>query len=61
MTDKKYKWDHPLAWLLETAENWDHNQLKAEFQMVVSTLDFDTLQDMYESDMDKDGYFNPIE
>lgn len=52
-----YKWKSPLAWLTEKAGTWDFLQLYHEFCAVVQTLDGDEIQELYESEMDTDGYF----
>jgi len=53
----KYKWDNPLEWLTEKANSWEKSELYCEFMELARRMDFDTLQDIYQSDMSKDGYF----
>jgi hypothetical protein len=57
----KYKWENPYDWLESKLLEWDLAQTRAELLSLARRLDFDTLQDLYQSDMDKDGYFEPIE
>lgn len=60
-TEKKYRWDYPQEWLLEKAEQHARNNNSAELlsiiQTLVSSLDADTIQDNFQSEMDADGYF----
>ena len=58
---KKYKWDSPLEWLIDKVKEMDENELRQEIIFIASGyLDYDTIQDIYQSDMDKDGYFDKI-
>ena len=72
----RYKWASPQEWLTETREKMVHEaSAKATFsalQEVIATLlddlntlvsdfDGDTIQDAYQSEMDKDGYFNDLD
>ena len=58
---KKYKWNSAHEWLLDAMEKWDINQLKCEFREIMMKMDSDEIQDIYQSDMDADGYFDEIE
>jgi hypothetical protein len=58
MTDN-YKWSNPQEWLLEYASKLDANKLFQEFTVLVQQMDSDQIQDLYQSDMDADGYFKP--
>ena len=58
MAEAKYKWDTPLEWLIQKAGSWNATQLFNEFCAMAQTLDLDTIQDLYQSDMDADGYFD---
>ncbi len=57
---KKYKWNNPYEWIIEKVSEWDENQLRHEIVEILSHIDIDTIQDIYQSDMEKDGYFNKI-
>jgi len=52
-----YKWANPYEWLEYKSNMWGKNILRAELLELAQHTDFDTLQDMYQSEMDKDGYF----
>lgn len=56
-----YQWKTPLDWLKEAIQDYTREQLQEAFMLVVSELDFETLQWCFEAEMDKDGYFDPIE
>ena len=60
MTDKKYKYNSPQEWLIEYAGKLDAGKLFNEFTVLVQQMDADTIQDLYQSDMDADGYFTPV-
>ena len=53
-----YKWKNPLEWLEDAIQTWSPNELKVEFIELAMRLDHDAIQDLYQSDMEKDGYFN---
>ncbi len=53
-----YKWDSAIEWLEEKARSWSAEQLYQEVMTLAREVDPDTLQDMYQSDMDADGYFS---
>ena len=57
-----YRWDYPSEWL---AEKIDH-ATPAEVRSIAHSLvllvgDEDKLQDLFQSEMDADDYFNPLE
>ena len=54
----KYKWDNPHDWLMEKVNTWTENELRAELRHLATLLDGDQIQEAFESEMDKDGYFN---
>ena len=56
----KYKWDSPFEWLAEKAEDWDREQLLDTLTTVAGALDSDTLQDIFQDEMDQDGYFAEV-
>lgn len=60
MTNHTYRWSHPYVWLEETARGWSRDRLLLELQRLAIQHDSDTLQDLYQSEMDSDGYFDPI-
>lgn len=66
MTDKRYRWSHPLNWLEDfltrvDAENRDSHCLLVEALNLAAQLDGDQIQDIYQSQMAADGYFDPVD
>jgi hypothetical protein len=66
--DKVYKWDHPLTWLYDyidrigaynPADN-PIDELQAIARQLAEKLDGDQIQDLFQSEMDADGYFTPV-
>ena len=60
---KHYQWDHPAEWLTEKVNgDWfkDATELRAAIFSMLEKLDGDDLQDIFQSDMDDDGYFQPL-
>jgi hypothetical protein len=55
-----YRWSHPYAWLIDTSKYWDKERLLYELQRLAIQHDSDTLQNLYQSEMDEDGYFEPL-
>jgi formylmethanofuran dehydrogenase subunit E len=56
----QYKWASPQEWVVEACQNWNDHVLRSAFIELVMKQDADTIQDLYESDMDNDGYFEPL-
>lgn len=52
-----YKWTNPFDWLEEHAKGWNENKLRQMFWEVVGNLDADQVQDLFQKEMDEDGYF----
>ena len=60
-TDKKYKWANPHEWLLDKIDNeWTPEEIQAFARQAARTADSDDIQDEFQSDMDADGYFDPL-
>lgn len=56
-----YKWATPYEWLQEKASTeWTPDQVLEAMLSIAMQTDPDTLQDIFESDMDEDGYFDKI-
>jgi hypothetical protein len=53
-----YKWASPYEWLCDKADEWTPKQVKATLISVAFLHDSDTIQDLFESEMDEDGYFD---
>lgn len=58
--EKHYRWSHPYEWLADTARSWDKDTLYSELMNLASNTDSDTLQDLFQMQMDEDGYFTPV-
>lgn len=58
----KYKWDNPSDWLrfhlntLEGERKFD--ELTKIAWLLVTELDDDAIQDLFQDEMDEDGYFD---
>lgn len=57
----EYEYDNPFEWFSQYIDQLDQKDLKKLLLEIASNLDFDTLIDMFQSEMVKDGYFDPIE
>ena len=55
---KKYRWARPYEWVEEKSKHWGREKLLTEFLNLARITDSDTIQDMFQSEMDADGYFN---
>jgi hypothetical protein len=56
-----YRWANPHEWLFDKAhDEWTPEQLFAAFRDIVEKCDADTLQDLFQTEMDRDGYFDEI-
>ena len=53
----EYHWESPIDWLLDHLQKMDHQDLWQEVCILVLALDYDTIQDLYEAEMDDDDYF----
>jgi hypothetical protein len=56
-----YKYDNPYHWFSQYVDQLDQTQLKNLLLELASSLDFDTLTDKFQSEMVKEGFFDPIE
>jgi hypothetical protein len=56
-----YKWAGPHEWLMEKAQTAAENTDVAELLDIINTLvlhiDADAIQDHFQNEMDRDGYF----
>lgn len=59
MTPKR-KWDHPSDWLMEKIEEGRERDLRMLLNTILSALDGDTIQDLFQDDMSDDGYFTRL-
>jgi hypothetical protein len=53
-----YKWENPHAWLMEKAQSWSTEQLYCAVDSLANRLDTDAIQDLFQSEMEQDGYFD---
>lgn len=62
---KEYKWDSPLDWLTDRITNLlregDTATLARDFRQLAEIVDGDAMQDLFQSDMQADGYFQPLQ
>ena len=52
-----HKWRHPLEWLYWKIASSGEDWLKEALKALATVTDGDTIQDVFESEMDEDGYF----
>jgi hypothetical protein len=57
----RYEWDSPYEWLMEYAAKLDTSKLYQEFGVVAEKLDSDQIQDLYQDDMERSGYFKDLD
>lgn len=57
----KYRWPNPHEWLEAACSSWDKDRLLLEVRSLAIKHDSDTLQDLYQSEMENDGYFEPLD
>lgn len=56
-----YRWNSPHEWLLDTILDADKAELRGIIQNLITKLDADEIQDLFESQMEGDLYFDPFE
>jgi hypothetical protein len=54
------KWDSAHEWLVRKASTWDHDELLRTFYQVVKLLDGAQIEDLFEDEMEIDGYFDEV-
>lgn len=60
MTDK-YRWNTPHDWVLWQMDRHGAVWAADALRVVILKVDADTLQDIFEKEMDADGYFDAEE
>ena len=55
-----YRWSNPIDWLIWKVKSMDENELRAEIINLAQELDPDTVQDLYQIEMEQDGYFEKL-
>lgn len=59
-TQPKYKYENAFEWLKAHLRTLDHQALLQEASHIASQFGDDTIQDLYQSEMEADGYFEPL-
>lgn len=54
-----YKWTYPQEWLAEKAREWTKEQLYSTLMQIAKEMDADSVQDLFQREMEIDGYFEP--
>ena len=57
---EKYRWNNIYDYLKYKVDDWDLVRVKAEFIDLARQTDSDTLQDLYQSYMKNDGFFEEL-
>jgi hypothetical protein len=58
---KQYRWSSPHDWLDDHCATADVLELRSVIRDLLSKLTGDDLQDLFQTEMDADGYFRPLE
>ena len=64
MRSERYRWASPAEWLSEKIQGFevlDFHRLKELALAMLSDLDSDQLQDLFQDDMEEDGYFQDLD
>lgn len=61
MNMARYRWQYPVDWLSEAALKWDERRLYQAVLSLAGRLDSDAIQDLFQEDMDADGYFTDLD
>lgn len=58
----EYKWGTPLEWLKHKVYGyWNVPQIQATVMQLAEKVDIDGLTDIFQDEMERDGYFVPLE
>lgn len=57
---QRYRWHSPGEWLGTKLSEWTPEEVKKAAEAMAGKLDSDAIQDLYESEMAADGYFQPL-
>src|SRR5215469_8923213 len=60
-TKPRYKWDSPFEWLKEKADCWPAETLYKSLMDLAVQVDSDTIQDLFQTMMEEDGYFRDLD
>ena len=59
---KNYRWDSVYKWLAySVTEKWDAARTRVELLEIAAKCDPDDLQDLFQADMEEDGYFDEVD
>ncbi len=54
----KYRWSNPIEWLAyKIKEDWTAAESRSAFIDVLGKVGSDDIQDLFQTEMDGDGYF----
>lgn len=56
-----YKWDSPASWLLDRINDADVVDLRGIARELTELVDNDSIQNVFQSDMSADGYFDDLD
>lgn len=56
----KYRWQSAHDWLFQKSESWSREELFSALQALALQCDSDTIQDLFQTEMDQDGYFEEM-
>jgi len=56
----EYEWDSAHEWLVHKASTWGHDELLRTFYQVVKLLDGAQIEDQFQDEMERDGYFDEV-
>lgn len=57
----RYRWSHPLEWLDEKLDTLPPAEVLSWAKQLAQQLDGDQIQDLFQQDMDDDGYFTELD
>jgi len=52
-----FRWATPEEWLIWSLKEWDRNKLVNTIRCLIDKMDSDDIQDIFQQEMDEDGYF----
>lgn len=52
-----YRWNNPQEWLLDRVRGESPGWVFAAIETIIPLLDADFVQDLFQDEMDRDGYF----
>lgn len=57
---KKYRWDSAHEWLIEKARSENPDYLRGLLISLIPDIDPETIEDVFRSDMEYDGFFREV-